>query len=336
MIPEPIEPKTLDAQTTAAKLESPLEATASAALAELLISGEVPIECMDEVSACLEHESPHVRILTVELLTRQGGAAVSALMRGLEETQLMPVRIAAASGLGRIGPDAAPATDRLCECLAADDPQLRRHAGFALGKIGAATVPSLRGLFESTDPLVVSAAVDALEWIGRDAVDAVEDLRQLATSTSLPLLRLACNSALVKISGNVSETNELIRNMLQHEDKDIRKACLERVGMLGNSGGEYVPMILVVLEDPDAEVRAAAALALARIEEEPSRVLGPLTDRLSDPDEAVRANAAMGLARYGPAAYPALPALIAMRQDALGSNSAAIAQGAIEKIEAES
>ena len=56
---------------------------------------------------------------------------------------------------------------------------LRWHAGFALGRMGKAPVPALRSLLESSDSLVVSAAVDALEWIGENAGDAVEDLQAL-------------------------------------------------------------------------------------------------------------------------------------------------------------
>ena len=255
-----------------------------------------------------------------------------ALVAGLAPTQPMAVRIAAASGLGRIGPAADSAIDRLCECLTSDDALLRWHAGFALGKMGKAPVSALRSLLESSDPPVVSAAVDALEWIGEDAGDALEDLKRLSATASSPLLQLACASALVKISGDPSVALPMIQSMLQDEDKDARKACLERIGNLGGSAREFVPMILGCLADPAGEVRAAAALALAKIEEEPSRVLEPLTERLSDPEEEVRANAAMGLARYGPAAASALPALRALQQ-AADPRLVAIANAAVERIE---
>jgi len=197
--------------------------------------------------------------------------------------------------------------------------------------MGEAAVPALRHLLESSDLQVVSAAVDALEWIGEDAGEAVEELQRLSRPALSPLLQLACTSALLKISGDAAPTLPVIESMLQDENQDARKACLERLGMLTGSAREFVPLILGCLEDPSGEVRAAATLALARIEEEPSRILEALTERLSDPEGEVRANAAMGLARYGPAAASALPALRALQQEQ-DPRLVAIADGAIERI----
>lgn len=332
MTPESSELKSLDTSALAADLKNPQEAKRLAALAELLQSAQEAPECLEDVAACLVHENDGERTLAVEVLTRMGTAAVPALMTGLEESQPLAVRIAAASGLGRIGPAAALAIDRLCTCFTSADAMLRWHAGFALGKIGQAAVPALRPLLESSDLQVVSAAVDALEWIGGDAGEAVEDLQRLSGVASSPSLRLACTSALLKISGDAAAALPVIEAMLQNEDQHTRKACLERLGMLTGSAREYVPMILGCLADPAGEVRAAATLALARIEDEPSRILEALTERLADPEGEVRANAAMGLARYGPAAASALPALHVLQQDT-EPRLVAIANGAIERIE---
>ena len=320
------------AQTLAVRLKNPQEAMRLAALAELFQLGQESPEHLDDVASCLTHESTGVRTLAVEVLVRMGGVAVPALIMGLEEGQLPAVRIMAASGLGRIGPAADAAIDRLCACFTSGDAMLRWHAGFALGKIGQAAVPALLPLLESSDPQIVSSAVDALEWIGEDAGEAQEDLQRLFATAPSPLLRLACTTALVKISGDPSVALPVVQTMLQDEDQDTRKACLERIGMLTGSGREFVPLILGCLEDPAGEVRAAATLALARIEEEPSRILEALTERLADPEAEVRANAAMGLARYGPAAASALPALRVLQQEQ-EPRLVAIANGAVERIE---
>jgi len=332
MTPESIEPTIMDAPARAARLRSSQEGERLAALAELLGLGREIPDCLEDVAACLAHANEGERTLAVEVLTRMGGVAVPALMTGLEESQPPAVRIAAASGLGRIGPAAAPAIDRLCSCFTSADPMLRWHAAFALGKIGKTAVPKLRPLLEASDPQVVSAVVDALEWIGEDAGEAVEDLQRLSAKAPSPLLQLACTSALLKITGDSAAALPAMEAMLQDEDPDTRKACLERIGMLTGSAREFVPLIMGCLEDPAGEVRAAATLALARIEEEPSRILEALTERLADPDGEVRANAAMGLARYGPAAASALPALRALQHDP-EPRLVAIANGAIERIE---
>lgn len=332
MTPESSELKPFDVSALATQLKSPQEATRLAALAELVGLERAIPDCLDDVAACLAHASGGERTLAVEVLTRMGVPAVPALITGLEESKLPTVRIAAASGLGRIGPAAAPAIEQLCAGFTSDDPMLRWNAAFTLGKIGKAAVPKLRSLLESSDPQVVSAAVDALDWIGEDAREAVEDLQRLAGTASSPLLQLACTSALVKISGDTAAALPVIESMLQDENQDTRKACLERLGMLSGKAREFVPLILGCLEDPSGEVRAAATLALARIEEEPSRILETLTERLADPEGEVRANAAMGLARYGSAAASALPALRALQQEQ-EPRLVAIANGAIERIE---
>ncbi len=332
MKPDSIESTITDAPALAPRLKSSQETARLAALAELVGLEQAIPDCLDDVAACLAHASGGERTLAVEVLTRMGVPAVPALITGLEESQPPTVRIAAASGLGRIGPAAAPAIDRLCGCFTSDDPTLRWHAAFALGKIGKDAVPALRSLLESSNPQVVVAAVDALDWIGEDAGEAVEDLQRLSGTALSPLLQLACTSALVRISGDTAAALPVIEAMLQDEDKDTRKACLERLGMLTGSAREFVPLILGCLEDPVGEVRAAATLALARIEEEPSRILQALTERLADPEEEVRANAAMGLARYGPAAASSLPALRLLQQEQ-DPRLVAIANGAIEGIE---
>ncbi len=332
MKPESIEPTIMDAPAWAARLKSSQEGERLAVLAELLgLAREIP-DCLEHVAAGLVHDNEGERVLAVEVLTRMGAAAVPALITGLEESQPPAVRIAAASGLGQIGPTADSAIDRLCGCFTGDDPMLRWHAVFALGEIGKAAVPKLRPLLESSDPQVVSAAVDALEWIGEEAGEAVEDLQRLAGTASSPLLQLACTSALVKISGDTAAALPVIEVMLQDENQDTRKACLERLGKLTVKAREFVPLILGCLEDSAGAVRAAATLALARIEEEPSRIIEALSERLADPEGEVRANAAMGLARYGPAAASALPALRALQQDT-EPRLVAIANGAIERIE---
>jgi len=327
-----VEPKTFDAHALSDKLKSPQEALRVAALAELLQTGQETSVCLDGVAACLAHDNEGERTLAVEVLTRMGVPAVPALITGLEENQPPAVRIAAASGLGRVGPAAALAIEQLCAGFTSDDPTVRWHAAFALGRIGKAAVSALRPLLESSDPQVVAAAVDALEWIGEEAGEAIEDLQRLSGTALSPLLQLACTSALLKISGDAAAALPVIETMLQDENQDTRKACFERLGMLTGKAREFVPLILGCLEDPAGEVRAAATLALARIEEEPSRILQALTERLADPAEEVRANAAMGLARYGPAAASALPALRALQQEQ-DPRLVAIANGAIERIE---
>ncbi len=68
--------------------------------------------------------------------------------------------------LGEMGPDAAPAVDRLIEALGERDPDDRVSAALALGRIGAPATkaePALRKLLEDEEPQVREAAQSALD-----------------------------------------------------------------------------------------------------------------------------------------------------------------------------
>ncbi len=137
------------------------------------------------MAVCLDDPSQAVRCLALEVLVRYGGSSAAALSQGLDVNQPLPIRVAAASALARLGPDATPAMDSLCRSVYHEDPMLRWHAGFALAKIGPAAVPVLRPLLQSDDPPVVATAVDALERIGPEAKEAQEDIQQLAVGSDI-------------------------------------------------------------------------------------------------------------------------------------------------------
>jgi HEAT repeat protein len=74
--------------------------------------------------------------------------------------------------LGGIGPRAKAAIPILVGMLQ-NEPDLRDTAAEALGKIGAAAVPSLLKMIEDRDKGVQIAAINALSWAHADAKPAV-------------------------------------------------------------------------------------------------------------------------------------------------------------------
>lgn len=199
------------AQTIQARLNDPAEEVRLAALGDLMKPDAEPGQFVDGVAASLDHANEKVRQLAVVVLGQvaaqgePGRHAVPGLVRALDEAQPKSVRMLAASGLARAGPDAAPAIEPLCRMLNSQDKSLRSSASMALGKIGASAVPWLRRTLRVADPAVIAAAIDALGLIGRPAKDAVEDLRSLRTSPD-PKLQKACDSALEKIGGESANT----------------------------------------------------------------------------------------------------------------------------------
>jgi HEAT repeat protein len=332
MTDSPAEARQIALKPCGQGLQDAREHVRLAALAELLMADLEAQPPLETVVPCLDDASNDVRRLAVELLLRFGPQAVPALSDALDAMQPLSVRIAAASALARLGPNAEPAIEALCRNLQTDESVLRWHASFALSKIGPSAVPRLRLVLSASDPQVVTAAVDSLAWIGPGAKEAQEDLQQLGLSATSPDLQLACATALVKITEDASRAKPVLVEAFETGDVNARKNCVQRIGGLGSMGKDYQDYLLRAGEDQSPEVRAAAALALAKVLEDPSGAVPALTKLLSDPDLEVRVNAAMGLARYGPAASSALPLLLELQQQS-EEHPAAVARAAIEKIE---
>ena len=80
---------------------------------------------------------------------------------------------------------------------------------------------------------------------------------------------------------------------------------------LGNSTEIQTRLALAELHDPDRDVRVRAmSMLVAR--GDPARTVAALTQLLGESDAHVRQNAVWNLGRMGPAARPAVPALVAM------------------------
>ncbi len=303
------------------------------ALAGLVQSGSIPAQAVRDVAACLEDPNPQVRTVAAAALGHAGAPAASSLVYGLDPRQPASVRMAAASALSQIGPEAAVAVEELRRCLESPEATVRWHASLALGRIGGPAVPALRAMLRSPDAAARSAAIDALGWMGPAVPGAVEEVRRLASSGS-PRERLARAAALVTLTGQPAEGMPALLGALEDQDAGTRRLAIERIGELGRLGRESEASLLRCLADPSAEVRSAAVLALWRIEASSPPAVAALSRLLRYPEAEVRANACLALASLGPTAAAALPALQALRQDPEG-RVVALATGAIERIAAE-
>jgi HEAT repeat protein len=313
------------------KLQNGQEHMRLAALAELL-NREAPLApIVPAVAECLNDSSDEARTLAVLVLERAGAAAIHAIASALNEKQPISMRVLAASTLSRADGDTTSAINPLCACFLSEDRTLRWHAAFALGRIGAPAVPALHAMLRSANPETLCEVADALGWIGSAAQESLDELRRLASSSAPLSLRLACHSAVVKISGDPAAGLPMLLPTLKEKDPSVRVAALERIGELRAMAREAAPDVLACLRDPSAEVRAAAALALARIEANTPETIETLTRLLADSEPNVRANAAIALSSMGEAAAPASTALRMMRRSTQ-PRLAAIARAAVERI----
>lgn len=331
-MPEPPNDRiAVDAEALKIKLHDPEIWVRQVALAELLKPSVDAAPALPVIAACLDDPSPVVRELAIVVLGQIGEPAVLALTRALAEDQAVGIRIAAASGLARIGSGAVPAIEALCRCLRDSDNLLRWQASFTLGKIGKEAVPWLRRLVNLPDPLVCEAAINALGWIGPEAIDALPDVEHKAAAPR-PMLQLAACSAIARISGDPSKALPVLISMLEGPDPVLHKAALDRIGELRANALPSVSQVLACLQDQMSEIRAHATLTLARMEANSAEVVAALMRLLDDPEAGVREHAGIALAALGPAANVALPALRTWCQNGQEPRMAAIARVAVDRI----
>lgn len=283
-------------------------------LVELLVIESDIISILEPISVCLSDVEKDTRLLAIPVLEKTEKHAVPYLIAAIGLNQPREVRISAISALGRLKNLAIPAIELLCECLHEEDSVLRINAGLSLSQIGIAILPSLKIIMQSSDERAKEAAVNAIGWIGIDAHEFAAELKTVAEEAS-PFINIACQAALVKITGLIEEGLPNLLSELDNPTPLIREKCVECIGELGELAVEAFPALLTRLQDPSGPVRAAAALALIRIKANCPETVDSLISLLSDEDCEAKKNAGIALATIGPPAEAALPTLNMMKSD---------------------
>jgi len=323
--------ETNNKQIAIGDLESDSPAIRKGTLAQIFMTAPDTEAEPQDIAACLNDPEENVRILAVETLAKWGGVAVPFIAKALAPEQPEPVRVAAASCLGRLGSEAEPTVVSLSSCMESDDDLLRWHAGFALSKIGAPAFPELKNKLASDNPKTVMAAVQALGWMEKNAVEAVETIEALAEKKD-PELTIACASALIRITGDPEKGLAMILPILEKGDTALKIICIREMGLLSDKAIEGRIALMPSISDPDPEIRSETALALARIGHPTPDLVQALIPLLSDKNEDVKANTGIALSVYGSTASPALSALQAMAHGE-DPRLCAIARKAIQAIQ---
>jgi len=280
----------------------------------IVVLGSIGPDAADAAPALAERlkveQRPEVRQQIVMALGAVGSAAaVPALVEELSDAE-EATRVAAAFGLGRIGPPAAAGSAPLTKSLDSPDPVLKVVSAWALAKI------------KPDD----AAAKD----------QAVTVLAESLTSNS-PLARAAAFRGLADLRPGPAKVLPIVRQQLASKDK---AGVAEALRMLAEMGEPAVPALIEALKNPEGRVLAASVLAhigppakaavpalieIAKTDKNPAAkreafmALGSIgqaeagasvaTAALEDPDERVVIAACYALAQMGPAAREAVPAL---------------------------
>ena len=204
----------------------------------------------------------------LDALAALGPSAVPHLIDALEH-DMVPGHVAYV--LGRIGPDAAPATEALAALIDNEDQHVANEAILALASIGPgakdAVVPLTEALQQSENPNF-HAIVYALGKIGPDAAEAEPVLTDLLDG---PDNRLALISAwaLAHIGPDSAEvaakTVPVLVAGLSDNLPMARQGAAEALGSLGASAKDAIPALQKAAKDGNEAVRKAAQEAVKSI-----------------------------------------------------------------------
>ena len=250
-------------------------------------------------------------------------SAVAAALTSMDQDAV--VREAAAQALGRMYDRAKEdndavrwegACDGLAQALQGDkSPAVREAAATALGRMeadGAKAVPELKSTLKDSQPSVRSAAADALRRIAVDKESAKEvaaalpELEELLKDKSAEHFgRAAAALAIAQVGG--ADAGAAVGTLGDtaadaNAPADVRKACADALGRLGENAGPAAARLGSVLSSSDApaEVRRAAAAALDQIGPAAKPALASLKQAVGDDDKFLRVVALHALGRLGP------------------------------------
>ncbi len=208
------------------------------------------------------------------------------------------------------GPSPEQALPRLAALLNDPNPELRRTAAQALGKIARKeAVPALMGALRDPDAGVRRHAAWALGMIGEDAVGPDRSPLASLLFDPDPGVREAAALAL-GLTGDTQTGIELLLERVRESGTPSDSKRLAAASLGGMEARTAVPVLTKLLADPDARVRRWAVAALGEIADR--QTIAPLGQVLAkDPDPGVRIEAAFRLGKFGgEAAGPALTAAL--------------------------
>jgi len=212
------------------------------------------------LEAALSDPNVSVRLFSVAALARMGAVEVPALTEIVNQ-QEGPIRLAALSALGELGPKSLPAVEAIVRLLPASDADTRFVAIHTLGKIGPQAGQALADLarvFEDRDVSIRARTIEAM----------------------------------VRIDVGSRSTQGVLEKAIKDADSKIRR---QAVMSLEQVGAAAVPLLLEAMKDPDFSVRRTAAAALGRIGPDARAAIGVLTEALTD--QNVRGYAKIALQR---------------------------------------
>jgi HEAT repeat protein len=249
----------------------------SAPLADRLVSLEalarIGTAHRDAVPAIIETLAAgdgSLRELAAEALALVGpGAAeaVPALMRAARDPDER-LRRKSVQALGAMGAAAEIAIPVLAEALVLDESlAVRDAAAEALSRVGVAALPALVHFLADEDPETRRRAALALGKMGRSARTAASAL-QSALKDKNPEVGVEAAHALWKITSDPDLVIPQLVALLTDDDRQVRIRAFRLLTSMGPAARSALAPLRNLLNDQRAYVRQAAEKAIERIEAE--------------------------------------------------------------------
>jgi HEAT repeat protein len=212
------------------------------------------------------------------------------------------LRVAAASGLGRLDPLSTDALAKLVALAKSDKRTEPRAASLrALARAGARA----KAAREEIEPIAVGKQQDGLALLAKVAVASIDgspDKAALAVRTALLDKKLDLRATAVRILVEIGpEVVDLpaLQKLIQDRNEATREAAARCLGKLGPAAREAVPrLVRLLFDDGVVEVRIAAATALGDIGPSALSAVPKLRQAIRD-DRAVEPAARKALEKLG-------------------------------------
>lgn len=282
-----------------------------------------------EAMTILEDSSYYLELLLpfVARIATQSEELVPRILPYLvEKSPYTEVSLKAGALLRQVSPEAGrAAVPGLIEHLASEDDKTRSCAAAALAGLGPDAQAAIPDLTNSlADPYVWTRiyAVKALGEIGPPANSAVPELIELvdlsqpgaAERSAEPLVRRNAVEALIRLGKGREDAESALLRAAADPDSEVRRKALFGIVELGVDPSVGGPFLIAALTHEEERTRPIAPLLLSRMRLDSQTAVPLLTAATRDPNPHVRMNAVEALAAYGPAAKPAVPALLSLMQ----------------------
>jgi HEAT repeat protein len=285
-----------------------------------------------------------------EVATAESGAAdIAALVRTLSEKTDETSQVVVIDQLAEAGQNAKAAIDALVKATAHPSERVRWHAARAIGLIGEdaiANLPTLVGLLNDDDPIVVAQSAAAIGLIrvddertdtpAKDAALYAAAIEPLTTTTVHPdpRARRAALRALLALHASPQAVAPLLAKQLADADPSVVLPVLHTLADMDEAG---MPFLIEALKDArgrywaagEPEERLQAFLTLAAIGEKAAAATPVAIKALESDDNSLRFAAAFALGQMKAANADA-----ALRKAAAGTDPflATVASWALARI----